>query len=127
MAWASVGGVKIGDFQGAAHQGREGFRIAAGLQKTVVAVGLHVVPAQRLNGEIMRVAADAADADPFALQILRLFDIAAGDQGLGHDIFHPADENHIGGALHIGRDIADAAGHGHLGIAAEQRRGDDAR
>ena len=75
----------------------------------------------------MRVAADAADADPFTLQILRLLDIATRDQGLGHDVFHAAGENHVSRSFYVSGDVADTAGDGHFSVAAKQRCGDDAR
>ncbi len=118
---------QVGHFKGAAQQGRERFGIAAGLQKTVVAIRFHVIPAQGLDGKVMGVSADATNSNPFSFEVLRLFDVAAGHQRLGHDVFDPAYENHIGGTFDIGRDVADAAGDRHLGIAAEQCRGDDGR
>ena len=54
-------------------------------------------------------------------------DAAAGDDGLSHNVLDGADEDHIGGTAHVSIDVANAAGNRHLGVAAEQRRGDNAR
>ena len=64
-------GGSIGDFKRPAHQCRKGFRIAAGLHKRNIAARIHVEFAQRLNGEVMGIAADAAHADSLALQVFR--------------------------------------------------------
>ena len=75
----------------------------------------------------MGIAADAAHADSFALQVFRSLDVAAGDDGLGHNVLDGADEDHVGGTADVSIDVADAAGDRHLGVAAEQRCGDNAR
>ena len=49
----------------------------------------------------------------------RIFVVPAGDQGLGHGIFDPADKHDVGGAAYIRRDVSHAAGHGHLGVTAQ--------
>ena len=75
----------------------------------------------------MRVPADAAHTDPFALQILRSLDIATSDQRLGHDVFDAAGENHVRRPFYVSSHVTNAAGYGHFGVAAQQRRRDDAR
>lgn len=65
----------------------------------------------------MRIAADAADADPFAFEIFRSFDFRFAEKTMSQDIFHAADKRDIRGALNVGAYIADAASQGDLRIA----------
>ena len=109
-----------GRFDIAGHQRCQRLRIAAALHKAKIPIRFQTVTAQRLDREIMSVAADAADRDPFPFEILGSFESSARDQTLGHDIFYPADENHIGGTADVGDDVADTAGQSHLSITAEQ-------
>ena len=62
---------QIGHVNRAADEGREGLGVAAGLNEIKRRVGrIHAETPQRLNRKVVRVAADPADADLFAAQIL---------------------------------------------------------
>ena len=110
-----------------ADERRKSLGIAAGLNELNIATGVHAEAAQRLDGKIVRVAADPAHADLLAFEIFRFFDIAAGHQGLSHGVFDSADEHDVCGTADISSDISDPAGHRHLRVAAQQSRGHDSR
>ena len=103
-----------------ADQRGERLRIAARLDKTKIASGLHIEAAHRLDAEIMRIAPDPADADLLAFDVFRFFYIAAGDQRLGHGVFDATDEHHVRRALHVSAHVTDASGERHICIAAQQ-------
>src|ERR671922_2629376 len=55
---------------------------------------------QSLNREVMGIAADARDADPFSFQLLRPFDIGFGDDAMGQQAFDPAYKHRVSVSLH---------------------------
>ena len=64
----------------------------------------------RLDHEIMRVAAEAPDADLFSLEILGPFDLRLTENTVGQNVFYTANKNQIGETLDVGPHIADRAG-----------------
>src|SRR5262249_23781538 len=77
-------------------------------------------------GEIVRVAADAADTDSLAFQIFRSFDVRLSHDAMGKDIFHRTDKNEIGIAAQVSTDLPFAADDRHTAIAPAHRRRHDA-
>ncbi len=104
-------------------QGRQALGIPSALEKTEIAAWFHARAPERLNREIVGVAADAADGDLLPLNILRPLDISPRKDALRHDVFHAAYKDQVGGSLDIGADVTHPTGQGHLRIAAQHRRG----
>ena len=89
--------------------------------------GIHAEFFERLNREIMGVAAESADGDLFAFEILGPFDIRLAENAVRQKVFYAADENQVGEALNVGAHIADRACDADLCVAVQRGGGGDRR
>src|SRR3990167_7401065 len=70
----------------------------------------------------MAVAPDPGHPDLLALEILRFFELRRGEDAVGQDVFHAADEDEVRVPMDKGSHDANAAGEGGLRVAPEHRR-----
>ena len=73
--------------------------------------------AQRLHREIVRVAADARDADTLAFELLGPFDIGLGENAVGQQALDATDQDRVFVSLHDRPGNARRADHGDLAVA----------
>src|SRR5262245_4579633 len=77
---------------------------------------------QSLDGEIMRVAADARNTDAFSFQLLRCLNVRLGDNAVGQQAFDAADNDRVFVTLHNGSSDARRTDHRYLAVAGKNRR-----
>src|SRR6185295_14186353 len=115
-----------GRVDGARRKRQKSFRRAAGLNQVGILERIEALLAHRQLGEIVRVAADATDADALASQILGTPDVALAHDAVSKNVLHRTDENEIGIAAQERADRSFAADDRHTAVAAAHRGSDDA-
>src|SRR6266550_2301714 len=76
-----------------AQQRRKRLWSAAGLDGLNVLARVHAEPLQRLDDEVMRVAAESSDADFLTLEIFGALNIRLAKQAVSQDVFDTSDKN----------------------------------
>ncbi len=84
-------------------------------------VGVHAKTLQRLDREVMRVAAESPHADFFASKILRPLDLGLAENTVRQKVFYAADKNQVSEPLNKGADVADRSCDADFGIPIQGR------